>query len=527
MKNYRIAFFVALAASLILASILGTMWWRGKQAAARQTPGATGTVSSSSTTAAAGESPAAPAAPPTEARLAPVQLSPERVQSIGVKTAEVQFKTVQKEIRTVGDVEVDERRIAYVQLRYPAWIRKVFVGSTYQYIRKGQPLFTAYSPELVTTEREYLIAKRNQQTLGQSSVPGVAAGSASLLEAAKERLRQWQVPERELQKLEATGEAQQELEVDSPVSGFITDRNALPNQYVQPETRLYTVADLSTVWVYAAVFQSDIGELKPGAPATVTTDAYPGRKFTGRVDFIWPQVETTTRTVRVRLVFANPGLLLKPGMFVNVTVGVPLGRQLAIPTPGVLQTGTRSIVFVDRGGGYLEPREVELGPQAGDEFVVRKGLKAGERIVTSANFLIDSESQLQAAIGTFVPPPPGAGAAASMNVPAAQAEVQVEFSTEPSPPHKGSNSFRVKLTGSGGSPVTGAQVTVQNFMTAMPEMGMAAMSGNTSLAEKGNGIYEAKANLDSGGTWRITITVMKDGKSIATKQLSVNAEGGM
>jgi YtkA-like len=210
-----------------------------------------------------------------------------------------------------------------------------------------------------------------------------------------------------------------------------------------------------------------------------------------------------------------------------VVLQVPLGNQLVIPVSGVLQSGTRQIVFVDRGAGYLEPRDVQLGPQAGDQYIVLKGLKAGERIVTSANFLIDSESQLQAAIGSFAPPPPGAGAAAAMNSPATQATTQLEFSTEPSAPHKGTNLYRVKLASADGSPLTGVQVSVRSYMPGMPQMGMAAMNVVTPLSEKGGGIYEGQVNLDSGGTWQLTVTAVKNGAVLATKQLSLNAQGGM
>lgn len=523
MKNYRTAFLLTLTTTLVLAAALGVVWWRGKHSA-MSNPGSP----AAETAPAPGEAqPTGNAPAPAEAKLVPIQLSPERLQSIGVKTGEVQLKPMHKEIRTVGNVEVNERGLAYVQLRFPGWIQKVFVDSTYQYIRKGQPLFTIYSPDLVATEQEYLIARTNRNLLAQSTVPGVAAGADSVVNAAAARLKQWQVPAREIEQLEATGQVRQELQVDSPVSGYVIERNALPNQYVQPETRLYNVADLSTVWVYAQVFQNEIGEIKVGTPATVTTDAYPGRTFAGRVNYVWPQVDMNTRTVRVRLVFSNAGMKLTPGMFVNVKMDIPLGRHLAIAASGVFQSGARSIAFVDHGGGYLEPREVELGAQAGDEFIVSKGLKAGERIVTSANFLIDSESQLQAALGSFVPPPPGAGAAASMNRPAGEANIQIEFTTRPSPPHKGSNVFRVKLLDAGGAPLTGAQVSVRNLMPAMPQMGMAAMTGQVALAEKGNGLYEGPGTLETGGTWQITITVMKNGQVIATKQTSVTAEGGM
>jgi hypothetical protein len=296
---------------------------------------------------------------------------------------------------------------------------------------------------------------------------------------------------------------------------------------VQPETRLYTIADLSTVWVLAQIFQNDLGRIKVGAPISLTVDSYSGRTFRGKVDFIYPDVDATTRTARVRLVFSNPNLTLTPGMYVNVVLQMSLGEQVIIPVGGVLQSGTRQIVFVDRGSGYLEPREVLLGPQAGDHYIILKGLKAGERIVTSANFLIDSESQLQAAIGTFAPPPPKSGAAAAMNAPAAQSATQIEFSTEPSTPHKGTNLYRVKLATAGGSPLTGAQVSVRSYMPAMPQMGMAAMNVVTPLAEKGAGLYEGQVILGSGGTWQLSVTAVKNGAAVATKQLSLNAEGGM
>jgi Cu(I)/Ag(I) efflux system membrane fusion protein/cobalt-zinc-cadmium efflux system membrane fusion protein len=255
----------------------------------------------------------------------------------------------------------------------------------------------------------------------------------------------------------------------------------------------------------------------------LTVDTFAGRTFNGRVNFIYPQLDMETRTAKVRIVFPNPALELKPGMFVNVSLKVPMGKQLVVPASAALQSGTRQIVFVDRGDGYLEPREVQLGGRVGDDFVVLKGLKEGEKVVSSATFLIDSESQLQAALGSFVPPPPGAGAAATMNATKANAEL----TSDPSPPHKGSNIFRVKLTDSSGAPISGAEVSATFFMPAMPAMGMAAMRTPVTLSEKGAGIYEGSGQLESGGTWQVTIVARKDGQPIASKQLSVNASGGM
>jgi hypothetical protein len=216
-------------------------------------------------------------------------------------------------------------------------------------------------------------------------------------------------------------------------------------------------------------------------------------------------------------------LQLKPGMFVNVSLKVPMGNQLVIPATGVLQSGTRAIAFVSRSDGYIEPREVQLGARVGDDFIVLKGLKVDEQIVVSANFLIDSESQLQAALGSFVPPPPGASAASATNAP----QGNVEFSSDPTTPRKGSNVFRVKLTDASGAPISGAELSVTFFMPAMPAMGMASMRVPVTLADKGNGLYEGSGQLDSGGTWQVTILAKKNGQPIATKQLSVNATGGM
>ncbi len=213
-------------------------------------------------------------------------------------------------------------------------------------------------------------------------------------------------------------------------------------------------------------------------------------------------------------------------MYVNVRAKLPMGRQLVVPASAAFHSGTKNLLFVYKGEGNIEPREVDLGPQVGDELVVTKGVKAQEQIVTSANFLIDSEAQLQAAAGAFIPPPPGAGQAASMNAPAQQ-QANVELTTDPDPPHKGSNTVRVKLTGQDGKPITGANVTGTFYMAAMPAMGMAAMKTVINTSDKGGGVYEGKGDLGSGGTWEVTIRAQQNGQMIASKQLTLNATGGM
>ena len=522
MKNYRNAFLITLAGNLVFIALLVGFWWRSNRPTSNVYPPKEATNVADSHEAGT----VAPSGQPMETPLAPVQLSAERMQSIGVKFGAVAIKSVQDEIRTTGTVAIDETRLSYVQTRISGHIEKVFADSTYQYVRKGQALFTLHSPELIAAEREYLLAERNAKELSQSTVPGVASGVASLLDSTKDRMGQWNIPEKEIARLESTGEVVDALEIDSPVSGYITERNALPNLSVQPDTRLYTVADLSVVWVLAQVFQNDLSRVRIGAPASLTMDSYPGRALYGRVDFIYPDVDMTTRTSRARMIFANPKLTLSPGMFVNVNLQVPLGKQLVIPASGVLQSGTRQIVFVDRGSGYLEPRQIQLGPRAGEEYIVLSGLKPGERIVTSANFLVDSESQLQAAIGSFLPLPPSGGAAGT-SAPTPQAAAQIEFTTDPSPAHKGTNLYRVQIKGPDGSAVTGATVAVRSYMPGMPEMGMATMNVLTQLNEKGNGVYEGQPKLESGGTWQITVTATKNGAAVASKQLTLIAEGGM
>jgi Cu(I)/Ag(I) efflux system membrane fusion protein/cobalt-zinc-cadmium efflux system membrane fusion protein len=283
MCTYRKAFLTALVVNVALAAGLGYLAWRmylSRRASAPMPSAAQGNQPTASTESGG----AAAAVASAETKLAPIQLSPQRLQSIGTRTGTVELKEVQDDVRATGDVEVDEERLAYVQVRFPGWIQKVYADAAYRYVRRGQPLFTIYSPDLVTTEKEYLLARQNTSELAGSSIPGVATGAASLLSGAVERLKHWDIPQREIDQLEDSGKVRQEIEVDSPATGYITERNALPNLYVQPETRLYTIADLSTVWVYAQVFETDLGKIHAGEPASVSVDAYPGRTFAGPVE---------------------------------------------------------------------------------------------------------------------------------------------------------------------------------------------------------------------------------------------------
>lgn len=521
-RLYRQAFFMALTACVALAAASGYLLLRPNHSTRASESGdpvvARGPAASSASTPHGGTSPSA------EPQVGPIQISPQRLQQIGVTTAIAQSKFINDKLSIPGNVDIDEQSLSYVQTRFAGWIQSVFVDATYQYVKKGQKLFTIYSPDLVSTEQEYLLAKQNQKTLTPSQHGMAAQEGGWLIDAAEERLRQFGVPAPEITALEQSGQVQREIAIESPASGFIIERNALPNAYVQPDSKLYTIADLSTVWVYANVFQDAVGRLRPGDPAQVTVDAYPGREFNGRVDQILPQVDPATRTVRVRLIFHNPGVALKPGMYVNVDINVPLGKQLVIPASAVLESGSRAIAFIDHGDGSLEPREIQTGPQIDDSVVVLKGLLPGDHIVSSANFLVDSEAQLQAALGSFNPPQQNASPVGS-SMKAEQ--VKIEMATEPATPQKGKNTVHIKLTDAGGKPVDGVQVSAIFFMPAMPAMGMAAEHAAAALSAKGEGIYEGPIELDSGGTWQVTLTVQRAGTTIASQNLTIDVAGGM
>jgi Cu(I)/Ag(I) efflux system membrane fusion protein/cobalt-zinc-cadmium efflux system membrane fusion protein len=459
-----------------------------------------------------------------QANLAPIEISPERRQLIGLQTATVEEKDLVGKIATTGTVEADEQLEGAVQTRFAGWIRRVFVNQTYQPVRKGQPLFTIYSPDLVNTENEYLIARNASARMSQSTVEGVADNAQSLTSAALDRLRLFGVPAAEIARLQREGTVRDAVEIDSPLSGYVVERNALPNMYAQPETKLYGITTLSAVWIYAAVFQDQLGQVKIGDPVVVTIDAYPGRSFSGRVDFIWEAMDPNTRTARVRCSFDNPDRLLKLGMYVNIAITPHLGRGLVIPDSGVFRTGSHNVVFVDRGDGYLTPVEVELGPQLDRNFVVLKGLSAGQRIVSSANFLIDSESQLQAAAGSYAPPPPGVGTSSQQS---SAPSASIELTTQPSPPARGTNKLIATLKDPAGKPISGAHVSVTFYMAAMPAMGMAAMRAQSTLTDQGDGTYAGAIDLLSGGTWQAAIAASKGDQSVASKQFNISVSGSM
>ena len=454
---------------------------------------------------------------------AAVQLTPEKQQLIGVRTAKVVEEPVTQTIRAAGLVEIDETRVTQVHTRVSGWVRRVFVDFTWQHVHQGQPLFTLYSPELVSAQQEYLIARRGKEELARSPYPEVARNSDALLRASRERMKLWEMTEEQIAELEASGTPREELTIFSPVSGHVSVRNVFPNQFITPESELYTIVDHTRVWVQAQLYEYELESLRVGQPASMTVSAFPGRVFRGRIAYVNPHLEMATRTLDVRLEFPNPELALKPGMFADVTLDIPLGRQVVVPREAVLDTGARQIVFLALPDGYFEPREVVVGPRLEDRLVILEGLEPGETIVTSGAFLIDSESQLSAALGGLqAPSAPAEAGPASPDDGAAAA--QIEVSVKPSPPRVGPNELTVRLRDTSAKPITDAQVTVTFFMPAMPSMGMGAVQQRATLSHAGNGEYRGRLEVPNRGNWRVTVSARRAGEPLASKQLNLVAQ---
>jgi membrane fusion protein, copper/silver efflux system len=341
-----------------------------------------------------------------------IKISPERQQLIGVKFATVELDGQTRSIRAVGKVTYDETRVAHVHTRIDGWIEKVFVEFTGDFVTQGQPMLTIYSPEMLASQQELLLAARARDVMRNNPLASAAEQGESLFDAAKRRLQLWQLSDDQIQQVLTTKQPIASVTLYAPASGFVSERKAFPNQKVTPDSDLYTITDLSRIWIMADVFESDITAIKVGDSAYVSFSSGNAPPLGAKVNYVQPQVDPITRTLKVRLDARNPGVRMKPDMFVNVDFGVVGAKQLVVPAEAVLDTGDRQMVFVDLGNGYLEPRKVVVGDRFGDRVAITSGLSAGERVVSSGTFLIDSESQLKAAASSMgapqVPPAPQA-----------------------------------------------------------------------------------------------------------------------
>lgn len=331
-----------------------------------------------------------------------VRINPAVVQNMGVRSAEVQRMDFTRKIRTVGKVDYNEDKLYDVNTKISGWVEKLYVNFTGEFVKKGQPLLEIYSPELVTTQEEYLLALKNQQLVEKSSFQAIKEGAETLLESTRKRLYYWDIPESEIKRLEKTREVKKTVMLQAPASGMVAETDVVEGAFVREGTKLFRIADLSSVWVHASIYDYELPWIEEGQRARMELSYLPGKVYTGRVSYIYPYLREKARDIHVRLEFPNPNLNLKPGMYVNVELqGRVIPDALVIPSEAVIRSGERTIVFVVRGEGRFEPREIRVGEEGGPEnrYVrVLSGLLDGERVVTSAQFMLDSESRLQEAI---------------------------------------------------------------------------------------------------------------------------------
>ena len=331
-----------------------------------------------------------------------VKISPDKVQKLGVRTAAVELRELTRTVQAVATIQANERQLHTVSPRFEGWIEKLHVNTTGQLVRLGEPLLEVYSPDLVNAQQEYLIAWKGVQAVKGAS-PEVEANMRTLMDSALQRLRNWDISEVELLRLQQEGKARQSITLRALASGVVMEKRAVAGMRFMPGEMLYQIADLSSVWLLADVFEQDIGLVRQGQMVKIRVDAYPDKAFTGKVTFIYPTVVAETRTARVRIELPNPAGLLKPAMYARVEIasGRGRGKVLAVPDSAVLDTGTRQLVLIQRGEGAFEPRTVKLGMRTDGYIEVLDGIKAGENVVISANFLIDAESNLKAALSGF------------------------------------------------------------------------------------------------------------------------------
>ncbi|MEW6247956.1 MAG: efflux RND transporter periplasmic adaptor subunit [Nitrospirota bacterium] len=487
---------------------------------------------------------AAPEGGPAQAY---AMVTPFKQQLIGVKTSVVERRSLETVVRAVGRADYDEQRIASVNLRISGWVEDLFVDYTGQVVRKGQPLFTLYSPDLVATQDEYLLALKARDKVKDSPIPEVRRQADQMVEAARDRLKLWTLTDDQVDDLARRGKARTYVTIYSPIRGYVIDKKVFKGMFVQPEMTLYTIADLSAVWINAEVYEYEVPFVQIGQPATVTFASYPGEQFHGRVSYIYPYVNKEARTVKVRLDLPNPGIRIKPDMYGDVLIQVNRGNKLAVPEQAVLDSGTQALVFVVRGEGMFEPRSVKLGPKVGPYYEVREGVTDGDRVVISGNFLIDSESKLVAA--TNMMGALGMGGirmeqaqmgkvdmgGMEMGVPKMQAAksagaklekkaggLALVLSTEPAPPRIGENQIRLKLTDEAANPMSTAKVLLTY---TMPMPGMVPATIPMRLVK--DGVYEARANLGMGGQWDLMLTIQRTGWPDIKETFSVTAGGGM
>jgi multidrug efflux pump subunit AcrA (membrane-fusion protein) len=441
-----------------------------------------------------------------------LQLSDQEQQQIGVQTVKVERRNLRRTLSAVAQVEQPETELATVSARVSGRIDKLFVDFTGQPVRRGQEIALIYSPEIFSTAEEYRLALENRKRLGSGAEPQAISGADDLVAAGRRRLELWGLTTQQIDGIASSPKPQIDLSIYSPANGIVTERKVTEGQYVSAGESLYTLSDLSTVWVKAELYQPDIATIRVGQPAEISWDV-PSGSTHGRVAFVDPMLNAQTRTASVRIQVANPKMRLRPGMFVDVKFAMPEGNDmLAVPRSAVVDTGTRKIVYVSTGSGNFEGREVRLGQPSDQYYPVLAGLRAGDRVVIQGNFLIDSQTRITGGMtGLF-----GGSKQYESGQAAVSSEVQFRFSADPASPKGGSNAtVHVAVLDASGKPISDAAVKVALVMPAMPAMNMPETRSPADLKWDGTQ-YTGTVKVPSSGAWNVEIEARRNGQELGT-----------
>lgn len=462
------------------------------------------------------------AAPETTEPLPSLQLSEDEQRSIGLQTTVVQRRSIHRELLAAARVEEPETQLANISARIGGRIDKLHVDFTGQPVRRGQPIAEIYSPEVLTAAEEYKLALENRKRLSGAAEPQALSGADDLIAASHRRLELWGLTPQQIDTIATSDKPQLDLTIYSPASGIVSGRKVTQGQYVNTGDVLYTVTDLSTVWVKADVYESDLPQVRVGQAVEVTAESLPGAKLRGRVSFLEPMVNPQTRTMAARIQVANPGMRLRPGMLVQARFAVSSGENaLAVPRSAVVDTGEHKLVYVARGNGVFETRAVQLGAVAGDYYPVLAGLRSGERIVTEGNFLLDSQTRITGGMsGMFG----GSKEFSQQQATPESAQLKVSFRSDPATPRGDSEAtVYVTVQDNTGKPVNDAQVKTTLFMPAMPAMGMSEMREAATLSWNG-AEYAGTIKIPTLGTWTVTVDVSRGGQALTRYRTSLNAK---
>jgi RND family efflux transporter MFP subunit len=457
-----------------------------------------------------------------------IQLNQKEETDIGVETVEVRRRNLQRALIAFAKVDEPETQLASISARIGGRIDKLYLDFTGQPVRRGQTIASLYSPEVFSTAEEYRLALENRKRLGTGAEPLAVSGAEDLVNASRRRLELWGLTTQQLDEIASSAKPQIELPIYSTVSGIVTERKVTQGQYVNAGEVLFTITDLSTIWVKADVYQPDLPSVRTGQSVEITSDSLPGTTLQGRVGFLDTSINPQTRTASARIEVPNPSMRLRPGMFVQVKFAAPAGHDvLAIPHSAVLDTGMRKFVYVAKGNGEFEGRQVQLGPAGTDYYPVLAGLKEGERIVSQGSFLIDSQTRITGGMtGMF-------GGSKEFDhgqadhgqaQPPAVPQIKFTFRSDPETPRGNSDAtLHVTVLDASGKPVTDVRVKITLVMPAMAAMGMSEMRAASDLTWKGSD-YAGTIKVPTAGSWNVEVNASRDGQLLGSYHARLNAQ---